>query len=297
LVLAFVVAACAVCPSTSAGDMSTPAEVFFGYRTNYEMDKNGAHGSIYVTVTPAMEGQYLYYKAIAQSTTSEGGKLHAKYSINGAASSTDADWDPSADTLIQDDTMRVLLDNITTTQQIWITFFPACSTCKSTIEFAVELVLLDSINPDRYSIVDLKPQMRTVVFKTAKDEWVYFKKTETNMTSVYVSVVMDDTVDSQSQIHQYLKLGSLPSSNTSGFDQQYPAIDEISGDYVTQAPFNLNAAGDWYLGVLITKQAVPGNDVDWTIKAGFNEVPCASASGLSVSMLSFGLILALFFKF
>jgi len=117
------------------------------------------------------------------------------------------------------------------------------------------------------------------------------------MTSLFTSVVMDSTVDSKSQVHQYLKLGSLPSSNTSGFDQQYPAVGELDGDYVTQAPFNLNQAGDWYLGVMVVKQAVPGNDVDWTIKAGFNEVPCSSASGLSFSMLSFGLILALFFKF
>jgi len=297
LVLAFVVAAFAVCPSTSPGDLSTPVEVFLGYRTNYEVAKSGAHGSIYVTLTPANDGQYLYYRAIAQSTTSDGGSLHSKYSINGAGASTDADWDPSAGTLLEDDVMRVLLTNITTTEQHWITFFPSCPTCVKTMDFAIEITLLDSINPDVYSIVELLPQMRTLVFKATTNQWVYFKKTETNSTNVFVSVAMGSSVDSKSEVHQYLKLGALPSTNTSGFDQQYPAVGEISGNYITQAPFALSQAGDWYLVVEVVKQAVPGNDVGWTIKAGFNEVPCASASGLSVSMLSFGLILAFFFKF
>jgi len=297
LLLAFVGAALAVCPSTAASDMSTPTQVYAGYRYNYEMAKHDAHGSIYVVLGPEHESKYLYFKAISQSTTSDGGSLHTKYSIDSAAASTDPDWNPNAGTLVSDDEMRVHLnDTIAVGEQHWFTFFPDCSTCKSTIEFAVEIAILDSVNPDRYSVHDLKPQLRTLVFKTAKDEWVYFKYTNgASETDISISMVFDDDVaDHDSQVALYWEQGTWPTANST----KYPAVGDITGDYVTQVPFKATAAGDYYLGANVLKQTISANDVDWTIKAGFNEAPCAGAAGLTVSLLSFIAIpLALFFKY
>jgi len=76
---------------------------------------------------------------------------------------------------------------------------------------------------------------------------------------------------------------------------KYPNGDGvITGNYLTQRPFNANSSGTYYISAYLKVDGI-GSTTDYTMKIGLNQIPCAGASMISVSMLAFLLPLLCFF--
>jgi hypothetical protein len=261
------------------------------------MQKSAAVGSVFIQVDLASHStQGLWFRASSDASTALTADLHVKLTKNQQGSLNDTDWTQGS---LSQGSFEVQTDfglinsrfNISVGDQIWLTFFPSCSGCSSTVEFSVETAwYVTGQSTSTYPDILLINNTRTMVFEKPQGSYIPFYTVVTSTSAFfYTSVVYDDTLTTKnSEIVLYWSKDFPYNGSTSGagsmYQDIYPAGDGvIKGNYLTTRPFNANSSGTWFITPFVKVGATGNSDPEFTIKVGFNAVPCSSASMLSVS--------------
>jgi hypothetical protein len=278
------------CPATTlAPPNSKEIQPFFKY--SYEMPKSAATGSLWIDVdSTARSTQGLWFRATADASTAITADLHVKLTINRAAGLNDTEWalcSLTTGSCTQAATFGLVssLWNITLGDKIWLTFFPQCSGCSETVEFSVETAWYYSGSTTNYPYIELINNTRTMVFSQSQGTYTPFYTTVTGSGFFYTSVVYDNKAATKSAELVLYWTKDSPYNGTGTYWDVYPSGDGIvPGNYLTQRPFNANMTGTYYLTTFIKTAGTAGVNPEFTIKVGFNAVPCSSGSVLSISV-------------
>jgi hypothetical protein len=278
------------CPKTSlAPPGSAKIQPFFKY--SYQMQKSASTDSVWIDVdSTARSMQGIWFRATADASTAITADLHVKLTINRAAGLNDTEWAQcslTTGTCTAATTFGLASSqwNVTMGDKIWLTFFPQCSGCSSTVEFSVETAWYYPGSTTNYPPIMLINNTRTMVFEESQGTYTSFYTAVTTTTSVYTSVVYDNKATTKSSEIVLYWTKDFPYNGTGSTLDQYPSGDGIiPGNYLTQRPFWANTSGTYYLTTYVKTGATGGTDPEFTIKVGFNAVPCSSGSVLSVSI-------------
>jgi hypothetical protein len=301
LVVALCVAsAFAQCPSTDAEDFSVARELKLGFRYDFETDKDlSTPGQLFVQL-PDMDltGMFLLLKFEPTSTTSELTDWVFKYNFTQYPTAAEARTDLDGCVSNKGSCRKA----VSLTGQDGATFFftllPTCSTCRSTAEYAIEVIITDNSNTDTawgYQVVPFMFQKRTVTFETKDDadEYVQFWYNFSSQAQVYFRIDVA-TVDSTVKTQFFVKNGS-PATSTN-MDAAYPALATRGGSYKFDSGLTVTA-GSVYISVHTADSSTVAGFADWSVKAGLNVEPCDAAFSNSVSFLVLALApLALLFN-
>jgi hypothetical protein len=289
------------CPAATAGTPFMEPIIPF-YKYNYEISKNAAVGSVYITVDNANQTTMgLWFRAEPFATSARGASLNVRLTKNQIGTNNDTAWDPcslaTGECVVQT-TFGIpgSMFNISVNDKIYLTFFPICSTCSSTVEFTVETAWFVPPNSENYPAIPIQNNLRTMTWTQNQGGWLNFISVVTAPTTFYTDVTYPDTVaNSNSQLILYFnKDAPQNGTNMSSLDM-YPAGDGfLTGNYLQQRPFNASSPGTYYISTYLKVGESIGS-TDFTIKVGLNAVPCAGASMISVSVLAFLLPLLSFF--
>jgi len=279
------------CPTTSTPTL-TIQQIQPFYKYSYQMPKQSATGSVWLDVdTVARETQGLWLRVTADATTAVGANMNVRLTINRQGTFNDTIWalgSLTTGSFTQANTFGLpsTFVNITVGDKIWLTFFPACSICSSTVEFSVETAWYYPGSTTDYPYINLVDNVRTMVFEEPQGEYLPFFTVVTTSSFFYTSVVFSNKATTgSSEIVLYWTMGT-PYNGTGSTLDQYPSGDGIvTGNYLTQRPFYANTSGTYFLTTYIKTGATAGTDPEFTIKVGFNAIPCSSGSVLSVSVL------------
>jgi len=294
LVLVCVLAAHATVTSPACPTVDTPvltqAHIQPFYKYSYVMPKQSATGAVWLDVdTVARETQGLWLRITADASTANSANMNVRLTVNRMGTFNDTIWDQGsltsssftkANTFGQPTTFV----NITLGDKIWLTFFPSCSLCSSTVEFSVETAWYYSGSTSDYPPIALVDNIRTMVFEEPQNTYLPFFTVVTSSSFFYTSVVYDNKATTGSSEIVLYWTKDTPFNGTGPTLDQYPSGDGvITGNYLTQRPFYANTSGTYYLTPFVKTGATVG-DPEFTIKVGFNAVPCSSGSVLSVSL-------------
>jgi hypothetical protein len=278
------------CPTQGIG---TPVskEIYPFYKYNFEMPKQSAVGSVWITVdSVARETQGLWVRINAESLTSQSANMNVRLTVNRVATLNDTIWQTFSLTGGSEDEgtgfgLPNSFVNITMNDKIWLTFFPACSGCSETVEFSLETAWYIG-STTTYPNITLVNNTRTMVFEKPQGTYLPFVTTVTGSAFFYTSVVYDETATTGSSEIVLYWTKDAPYNGTGSFLYVYPDGDGIiTGNYLTSRPFNANASGNYFLTTYVKTGATGNTDPEFTIKVGFNSVPCSSGSVLSISLL------------
>jgi hypothetical protein len=282
------------CPTNGTTGIRIPnGQIQPFYKYSYEMNKSGSTGSVWILVdAPERLTQGLWVRGSSDASTALSADLHVKLTVNQVGQLSDPDW--AVGTLTTGDFTAAntfglpsTFANISLGDQIWLTFFPTCSACSSTVEFSIETAWYYPGSTTDYPDIKLLNNIRTMVFEQPQGTYTpfYTVVASPNM-DFYTSVVFNNkAVTGSSEIVLYWSNGAAYNgTNATTFVDQYPSGDGvITGNYLTQRPFVANTSGTWYLTTFIKTGASVG-EAQFTIKVGFNMVPCSGGSVLSISV-------------
>lgn len=271
----------------------TQAQIQPYYKYSYEMPKQSAVGAVWLDVdTVARETQGLWLRVTSDASTAVGANMNVRLTVNRIGQIGDPIWNQGSLTtgdFTDQTTFPSNFQNLTIVMgdKIWFTFFPACSTCSSTVEFSVETAwYISGTSTNNFPPIPLVNNVRTMIFEYAQGKYLPFFTTVTSPSFFYTSVVYDNTATTKSSEIVLYWTKDTPFNGTGATLDQYPSGDGIiPGNYLTQRPFEANTTGTYYLTTYIKTGATAGTDPEFTIKVGFNTVPCSSGSVLSVSLL------------
>jgi len=279
------------CPSTGLPTL-TQDHIQPFYKYSYQMPKQGATGAVWLDVdSMARETQGLWLRVTADATTAYGASMNVALTVNREGIfNNDTTWTPGA--LTTGSFTRYNLFgvpgswvNITTGDKIWLTFFPVCSTCSKTVEFSVETAWYYPDSTTDYPYINLVDNVRTMVFAFPQGTYLPFFTVVTSSSFFYTSVVYSNKATTTSSEIVLYWTKDTPFNGTGTTLDSYPSGDGvITGNYLTQRPFYANTSGTYFLTTFIKTGATAGTDPDFTIKVGFNAVPCSSGSVLSISL-------------
>jgi hypothetical protein len=282
------------CPTNGTTGIRIPSgEIKPFYKYSYEMAKSGSSGGVWILVDAAERlTQGLWIRGSADASTAMSADLHVKLTVNQMGVFTDVDWDlgsltGGSFTAANAFNIASSFKNITVNDQIWLTFFPTCSVCSSTVEFSLETAWYNPPTTSNYPAISLVNNLRTMVFEQPQGTYTQFSTMVTSPPlNLYTSLVYNNkAVTGSSQIVLYWNMGT-PYNGTvnSTYWDKYPSGDgTITGNYLTQRPFIANVSGLYYLTTFIKTGASVG-EAQFTIKVGFNAVPCSGGSVLSISV-------------
>jgi hypothetical protein len=279
------------CPTTSTPTLITDHIQPF-YKYSYQMPKQSATGAVWLDVdTVARETQGLWLRVTGDASTSVGANMNVRLTVNREGTFNDTIWalgSLTTGSFTEANTFGLpsTYVNITVGDKIWLTFFPACSICSSTVEFSVETAWYYPGSTTDYPPIPLVNNTRTMVFEEPQGDYLPFFTVVTGSTSFYTSVVYDNKATTKSSEIVIYWTKDTPFNGTGTALDQYPSGDGIiTGNYLTQRPFTANTSGTYFLTTFVKTGATAGTDPEFTIKVGFNTVPCSSGSVLSVSLL------------
>jgi len=305
LVLVFVclavVHATVTAPScnTTTTPTLTQAQIQAYYKYSYEMPKQSAVGAVYLDVDdPSRSTQGLWLRVTSDASTAVGANMNVRLTVNRIGQISDTIWNTGSLTtgsFTDQYTFGLNISSfanytISVGDKVWFTFFPACSTCSSTVEFSVETAWYIGGTPNNnYPPIPLVNNVRTMIFEFPQGKYLpFFTVVTTPFSFFYTSVVYDNkaTTKSSEIVLYWTKDAPYPLNGTGVLVDTYPSGDGIiPGNYLTQRPFYANTTGIYYLTPYVKTGATAGTDPEFTIKVGFNAVPCSSGSVLSVSLL------------
>jgi hypothetical protein len=257
------------------------------------MPKESAVGSVWIDVdSVARETQGLWLRVTADSISSQSADMNVRMTINRVGTITDIAWTAGSlstgsftkyGTFGQPTTPV----NVTVGDKIWLTFFPDCDACSSTVEFSVETAwYYAGSTQDNYPNITLLNNTRTMVFEEPQGTYLpFFTVVAGSSAFFYTSVVFDNkaTTGSSEIVLYWTKDAPFTGGNGTYLDI-YPFGDGITaGNYLTQRPFTANSSGIWFLTTYVKTGASVGLP-EFTIKVGFNSIPCSSGSVLSISL-------------
>jgi len=282
------------CPGAGTTPTLTTAQIQAYYKYSYQMRKQSATGSVWLDVdSVARETQGLWLRVTSDASSAVGANMNVRLTVNRAGTFNDTIWALGSLTsgeFTQANTFGLPSSfvNITMGDKIWFTFFPSCSTCSSTVEFSVETAwYIAGTATDNYPPIPLANNIRTMVFEFPQGAYLpTFYTVVTTSSFFYTSVVYDNSLTTgSSEIVLYWNKDT-PFNGTGTPLDLYPSdFGTIQGNYLTQRPFYANVSGTYYLTTFVKTGATGNSDPEFTIKVGFNVVPCASGSVLSVSLL------------
>jgi len=133
-----------------------------------------------------------------------------------------------------------------------------------------------------------------MTFTQVQGDYLFFVSTVTAATAFWTDVTYPTpSANGDSEVVLYFNQGTP--GNITNYVDKYPNGDGvITGNYLTQRPFNANSSGTYYISAYLKVDGI-GSTTDYTMKIGLNQIPCAGASMISVSMLAFLLPLLCFF--
>jgi len=283
------------CPALPAytGGVS-PQGILPFYKYSYDISKstpnNQLHLYIDVDDISVRVNQSLWLRVTSDATTARSANLNIHINVNQQSLSTDPNWFTGSLTSGSDSqTIKSPALNITQNgDRIWFDIYPTCSGCKSTVEFSVETAWLDDNSPFIWGSVNMIDNLRTIVFDKSQGGYVNFYGDFPANTSLWTSVVYPGTIDSSSSEIVLYWNKDTPATIANNVDF-YPHDGAAKGDYLTCRPFVADTAGLWWLSTYVKTAADVTTDPKFTIKVGFNKVPCSDA----VSTLASSLLLAL----
>jgi hypothetical protein len=281
------------CPTTTKSNLNPPVEIIPFYKYSFEMPKAAAMGSVFININdPAQMTQGLWFRATADASTAITSDLHVKLTINRQAGLNDTEWTEcslTTGTCTQATTFGLSSSqwNVTVGDIVWLTFFPSCAGCSKTVEFSVETAwyIGGSGSTTDYPNINLINNTRTMVFSESQGSYVNFYTAVTSSMFFYTSVVYDNkAVTGSAELVLYWTMNN-PYNGTGPVLDQYPSGDGIiTGNYLTQRPFYANTSGTYFLTTFVKTGATGNTNSEFTIKVGFNAVPCSSGSMLSISL-------------
>jgi len=295
------------CPPSTPG-LPNSMEIYPFYKYNFAMPANNAPGSgVFIDIEdPSWSNLGFWFRGSSASSAGvDIGTLNVAITKNRLGLKNETVWSCSLATgsCTQSTTFGLpsSMFNISVGDVLWLTFFPSCTTCGSTIDFAVETAWTLPGTPDpEYPAIDIEDNLRTMVFSEAQGDWVWFY---TNVTSADVPTVVwtdvsfpTESNNLETEIVLYWNLGSP--ANMTNYTGMYPASGQPSqkGEYLAQTPFNATSVGMWYLSAYV-KTGATIEPTDFTIKVGLNQIPCSKASIVSFSVLALLLpLLSLFWN-
>jgi len=281
------------CPgSTEAPTLtSTGVHIQPFYKYSYQMPKQSATGAVWLDVdTIARETQGIWLRVTSDASTAVGANMNVRLTVNRVGTFADTIWNVGSLTsgeFTEANTFGLpsTFVNITVGDKIWLTFFPACSTCSSTVEFSIETAWYYPGSTTNYPPINLVDNVRTMVFEEPQGKYLPFFTVVTSSAFFYTSVVYDNKATTGSSEIVLYWTKDTPFNGTGSTLDQYPSGDGIiTGNYLTQRPFYANTSGTYFLTTYVKTGATAGSDPEFTIKVGFNAVPCSSGSVLSVSL-------------
>jgi len=276
------------CPTQGVG---TPVsqEIFVFYKYNFEMPKQSAIGSTFITVdSVARETQGLWVRITAESLTSQTASMNVRLTVNRVGTMNDTIWQTFPLTGGDDDHgtgfgLNASFVNITVNDKLWLTFFPSCSGCSETVEFSLETAWYIGATTN-YPNITLVNNTRTMVFEEPQGTYLPFVTTVVGSAFFYTSVVFDEQATTGSSEIVLYWTKDAPYMVNGTYLYVYPDGDGvITGNYLTSRPFTANASGTYYLTTYVKTGASVGLP-EFTIKVGFNSIPCSSGSVLSISL-------------
>jgi len=294
------------CPTVNTPRGGTTAyPIIPGYKYSFEVDKSGAGRQLHLYVDVddinVRQNQYIYFRGTSDATSARTADLNVYINVNQQSVETvngvtvpnwfDCDLDDGSDSR----TAVYPELNITETgDRIWFDLFPDCGECSETVEFSVEVAWLEDNSPFIYAPVELEDNLRTLVFKEAEGGYVNFYADLDANDQITASVVFPGTVDQSSEVVLYWNLG-LPANSTQKEDL-FPQDGTKEGNYLMSRAFTADTPGRWWIGAFV-KDAGGLSDPEFTIKVGFNKIPCSGATATVASSLLLALIpLTLFFS-
>jgi len=278
------------CNSTSPGTpIAAPIIPFYKY--SYNIPTAGTpQGSVFVTIDnyAVQATQYLWFRASSDATTAEGASLHIKLTVNRVGVTSDPDLgvcNPIGGSCnLAIGTNSTQLNFTQNGDEVWFTFFPKCSTCKSSVEFSFETAWSNDSTGTAYPAIPMMDNLRSMVFTKGEGGWITFYHNFVSFTQVWASLVYDSSHDSNSEVVLYWSADVPP--NLTNNSLKYPLQGIQPGNYLQQDPFMTNSTGGlFYLGLFVKKAAYSLSNPQFTLKVGFNQVPCSSAAGLQISSL------------
>jgi hypothetical protein len=258
------------------------------------MAKASATGAVFITVNNVNPlPSALWFRATADASTADTASLHVKLTVDRQGAINDTDWDScflgTGCEMATDFNIATSRINITSSSIIWLTFFPNCPGCRSTVEFSVETAWVNAAStPTSYPDILLRDNQRTMVFEKSVGSFVNFYADVTAATNFTTDVTYDTTsTTGSSEIVLYFNKDYRVNATTEAVTTIYPTPGQglLKGNYLQQVPFMAPAAGKYYIAAYVKTGATGGLPPDFTIKVGFNKIPCAAAFSISASPL------------
>jgi len=286
------------CPPSSPG-LPSATQIWPFYKYNFAMPANNAPAAgIFISVNdPAQANLGFWFRGTSASSAGvDVGDLNVALTKSRLGTKNDTTWATcslATGSCTQATTFGLPSSqfNISVGDQIWLTFFPSCSTCGSTIDFAVETAWTLPGTTNSYTWIPIQNNFRTMVFNQNQGNWLYFYTNVTSPTSFWTDVSFtSESNNLNTQIILYFNQGSPANVSNNVGIYPIPGGPVQKGAYLTQSPFNATSAGTWFLSTYVSTGATI-SPTDFTIKVGLNQVPCSKASIVSFSAL--GLLLQL----
>jgi hypothetical protein len=284
------------CPPNPAGVPN--GQIYPFYKYSYEMNKNGATGAVFIVPSNPLPSS-LWFRATSDASTALTASLNVKLTVDRQGVLNDTNWDScflgsGSCEMATDFNIPTSRINITASSVIWLTFFPTCPGCRSTVEFSVETAWVTSAaTPTSYPDILLRDNQRTMVFEKSQGSFVNFYADITAPTNFTTDVTYDTTsTTTNSEIVLYFNKDYKVNTTSDTVTTIYPVPGQglLKGNYLQQVPFIAPTAGKWYIAAYVKTAATGGLPPDFTIKVGFNKVPCAAAFSLSASSFILALI-------
>jgi len=294
------------CSTSSPGNPSGQ-QVQLGYRYDFAMSVHLSFDYVYFFVQSDVDisAYQLWFYSDTDSVTALSASLYPRVSVEYAANSSSSGTpfnDPTASLDLH--SVALILDLSTLvfpsngTNAIFISFFPSCDACYSTIEFSLELALLTSVPtgsslsyPNTFAPIPLVQNLRSFEWGATQGQWLQFVAEIPANTSIYSSVT---TSGEAGQTVLYFQMGMPPNTSCIPFCQMYPNQQTtVTGSYVVSTPFVTTAAGVYYLGLYLKESATLETYTTVTVKVAYGTYPCAPASTQSISILAILATLAL----
>jgi len=297
LLVAFLASCLATsCPANPAFGGGTGAQsILVSYKYSYSVPKNGAQLHLNFAIDDAVlrANQTFWMRVTSDATTAHDATLNVKINVNQESQSTDPNCFSGDLATGSAEETKANLNFTTNGDLVWLDFYPSdCSLCKSTIDFSVETAWLLDNSPRVWAPVVLVDDVRTIVFDEAQGGYVNFFAAALQVNdSLWTSVVFPGDADQKSEVDLYWNQGA-PATIANSVDH-YPQDGTLEGNYVTSRPFVATTAGTWFIGAYVKTQAVSIENPAFTLKVGFNKVPCSDASSVMASSFLLVLLMAL----
>jgi len=308
LVAAVLLAVCVLsqttCPNSDAPNLMGGAFALdAGFQYPYVIPKNAVgdklSGSVYLTADSTWNGKFLFIRVKPEDTNAENLQLNPRIGVGAQVTSytdTNNTWAGIKANLVATGWINgsFMFTGITAPTQIWVTFWPTCSTtgCSFESEIQIETALLlaasTSSSPTNFAPMKLVDQRRSMLWSTPVLGMVSFW---TNVSALpynlYADLVIDDTLTSSVLIRYFWNFNATASLTT--YYSFYPNLN-TTGEFVTQVPFTANQTGIWYFSAVVIAGGSIGSNVDWSFKTGVGQPPCSGAGSVTANLL---LVLAL----